>query len=507
MKYLFYLVFFSATLIAHSQTLTPVDVSLTLFYQGLNSPTSIQNCGDSRLFITEQNQGDIEIVDSETGQYIGTFLDVSPLISTGGERGLLSMAFHPNYTQNGFFFINYTNTSGHTVVARYKVSTTNPNVADPNSAQVIITVNQPAANHNGGCLAFGADGYLYIGMGDGGGAGDPQNRAQNPQLLLGKMLRLDVDNGLPYTIPNSNPFVGSSTYLPEIWSIGLRNPWKFSFDRQTGDMWIADVGQNLWEEINMEPAGISGGLNYGWKCYEGNHSFSLTGCLDSSSYTFPVMDFSHGQGFLSITGGYVYRGNRYPALQGMYFWSDYGLGDIMSLARSASGSWVFTNHFPLPAGTTTFGEDMNGELYVAQIGGAIFRMDDTCGDFYPQNESAAGALHCTGGGSQYWWYKDGVEISGATTADYAPSASGEYYAISTNGTCTRQTNSVNWIVVGGIGGCTYANAENYSPNAQVDNGSCTFGTPAECPGDLNGNGFINVDDLSIFLTLYGSFCD
>jgi glucose/arabinose dehydrogenase len=248
------------------------------FITGLSNPIAITNAGDDsgRLFVVLQN-GQIIIHDG-TRVLSKPFIDISSLVSSGSERGLLSVAFHPNHASNGFFFVTYTNINGDTVIARYSVSG-NPNVADPNSANILLTITQPFSNHNGGQLQFGPDGYLYIGMGDGGSGGDPQNNAQNLNTLLGKILRIDVDGGFPYVIPPDNPFRETHGARDEIWSLGLRNPWRFGFDRLTGDLYLADVGQERWEEVNFQPASSLGGENYGWRLMEGNHCFNpSTGC-------------------------------------------------------------------------------------------------------------------------------------------------------------------------------------------------------------------------------------
>lgn len=487
-----------------SQTLTPVGVSLQTFYTGLASPVGLYNCGDERLFILEQNESDIEMI-TTSGQYIGKFLDLTGITSTGGERGLLGLAFHPNYSTNGYFYVNYTNTAGNTVISRYQVSS-NPNVANAASGSIIMTINQPFSNHNGGHIAFGPDGYLYIGMGDGGSGGDPQNYAQNKLSLLGKMLRIDVDNGSPYSVPASNPFVGNSQYLPEIWALGLRNPWKFSFDRQTGDMWIGDVGQNAQEEINMEPAGDAGGSNWGWRCYEGNASFNTSGCQAQNTYDAPVRTYSHsGDGFCSITGGYIHRGTQQPALNGIYFLGDYCSSGLFALRPNGSGGYTSTNMANTGGGVSAFGEDFNGELYVVKHNGTILKINDTC-PFYPTISSNGEGSLDADTGTQYWWYQNDVIISGANSANYTPTASGNYYARVNNGSCTRQTNSIAWLVQSGIPGCTYESASNYNPQAEVDDGSCTF-INCICPADLDQNGIIGVGDLLIFIGEYGSECD
>jgi glucose/arabinose dehydrogenase len=485
-----------------AQNLTPVGVTVQTFYTGLSQPVGIYNCGDDRLFILEQNESDIEIINT-SGQFIGKFLDLTGTTSTGGERGLLGMAFHPNYAENGYFFVNYTNTSGNTVIARYQVSA-NPNVANPSSATVIMTINQPYSNHNGGHIAFGPDGYLYIGMGDGGSGGDPQNYAQNKLSRLGKMLRIDVDSASPYAIPPSNPYVGNSQYLPEIWAIGLRNPWKFSFDRQTGDLWIGDVGQNTQEEIDFEPAGSAGGYNWGWRCYEGNVSHNTSGCQSQSNYNAPIMTYTHAASFCSITGGIVHRGNQQPALNGIYFHGDYCNAGLHAIRPNGSGGYTTTNMASTGGAVTAFGEDNNGELYFAKHNGSIMKINDSC-PFYPSITSDDGTLTATTG-TQYWWYKDDVLIAGENTSNYVPTASGSYYARVNNGSCTRQTNSVEWLVKGGEAGCTYAAATNYNPNAQVDDGSCVFNN-CMCPADFNHDGVIGVTDLLMFIGLYGTTCD
>lgn len=499
------IIFCMITVKLASQSLTPPDAELLPFYSGLASPVGIYHCGDTRLFIPEQSQGDIEIINT-SGGYIGKFLDLTGLISTGGERGLLGMAFHPQYESNGFFYVNYTNTTGSTVIARYQVSS-DINVANPASASILLNIAQPYANHNGGHIAFGPDGYLYIGMGDGGSSGDPQNRSQNPLELLGKMLRIDVDGGTPYAIPPSNPFFGQADTLPEIWALGLRNPWKFSFDALTGDMWIGDVGQNIWEEINMEPAGSTGGSNWGWKCYEGNASYSSFGCQSSSFYDFPVRTYNHStDGFCSITGGAVYRGQNFPSLYGIYFFADYCDGSIIALSPNGLGGYNESSLYEAGAGIVMFGEDVNGELYVVKNTGSILKLQDTC-PFYPNVSSNGNGGLTADQGNQYWWYRNDVLIEGATSQSFTPTQSGQYYARVSNGSCTRQTNSLDWLVVSGIGGCTYLNATNYNAIAVVDDGSCQFSVDCDCPADLDVDGQIGVGDLILFMGQFGSVCN
>ncbi len=353
-------------------------IALERVASGLTLPVGLTHAGDGsrRLFILEQ-LGTIRIV--KQGRLLPTpFLDISSLVTHGGEQGLLGLAFHPGYSGNGLFYINYTDTAGNTVVARYQVSAANPDLADSNSAQTVLRVAQPFANHNGGGLGFGPDGYLYIPLGDGGNAGDPGDRAQNGLVPLGKILRVDVDGddfpGDPdknYHVPASNPFVGNSAYLPEVWALGLRNPWRWSFDRATGDLWIGDVGQGSWEEIDLQPASSTGGENYGWRCYEGNHSFNSAGCQSASAYVFPIYEYDHGPG-CSVTGGYRYRGP-VSAFAGIYFFGDYCSGQIFGATFDGAG-WTVQVALTTPYGISSFGEDEAGEIYLVHHGGEVYRI-------------------------------------------------------------------------------------------------------------------------------------
>ncbi len=466
---------------SNAQEITPLQVQLEVFATGLNNPVGIYHCGDERLFILEQSQGDIEILD-ENGTFINKFLDLTGLITTGGERGLLGLAFHPDYQNNGYFYVNYTNTSGNTVIARYEVSEDNPNLADASSAQIIMTINQPYGNHNGGHIEFGPDGYLYIGMGDGGSGGDPQNYSQNNQSLLGKMLRIDVDNGTPYSVPADNPFVGNPNVLDEIWATGVRNPWKFSFDRVTGDMWMGDVGQNAWEEINFQPADSPGGENYGWRCYEANAPYNTNGCLPSSNYDFPAVAISQGQPYnwCSVTGGMVYRGQQFPGMVGHYLYTDYCAGNILATVHDGNGE--FTTHQAMSNfgfGFVAFGDNHEGELFIAKINNnTIYRIVDVCGDFNPVITVGDGELIASEG-TAYWWYDEDGLIDGATDQNFTPTESGNYYAIVNSGpNCARQTNTIAFVVQ--VSGCTDETACNYDPEADLDDESCLFpGDPCE----------------------------
>jgi hypothetical protein len=345
------------------------------FASGLTSPVCIANEGDDRLFVVNQH-GTISILNSDGTIRSQSFLDIQTRVVYGGERGLLGVAFHPQYQTNGYFYVNYIGNGDSTHISRFKVSIDNQNLADPQSELKLLTIFQPYQNHNGGDLNFGPDGYLYFGLGDGGLAGDPGNRAQNPKEFLGKMLRIDVDHGNPYSIPATNPFYNRTDTLGEIWALGLRNPWRFSFDRLTGDLWIADVGQDAIEEIDFQPAGDKGGENYGWRCFEGNQVYNTSLCNLSELFTFPIYTYPHGSE-CSVTGGYVYRRSETSPYYGYYFFADYCSDRIWTL-HNASGVWI-KEDFGQFAGNnfSTFGEDANGQLYVAGLAsGNIFKIND-----------------------------------------------------------------------------------------------------------------------------------
>lgn len=348
-----------------------------------SSPVGIYHAGDDRLFIVEQN-GTIRIVDN--GSTLATpFLDISNLTNGGGERGLLGLAFHPDYETNGFFYVNYTKSSdGATVIARFEASS-DPNIADTTSRETLLEIDQDFSNHNGGQIQFGPDGFLYIGMGDGGSGGDPNCRAQNDDTLLGKMLRLDVDqntNTAPfYGIPADNPYVGAGDPLDEIWAKGLRNPWRFSFDRMTGDLWVADVGQQQFEEVNFIEAGTAGGINFGWDVKEGFSNFGQTtgNCQPDypspgdPSLTDPVHVYDHSGGRCSITGGYVYRGNSAPDLYGKYLFADFCSRDLYALSFEDNDDVVVESLMQLSGNIRSFGEGNDGELYVTD-GNRVVRL-------------------------------------------------------------------------------------------------------------------------------------
>jgi glucose/arabinose dehydrogenase len=331
---------------------------------GLASPVDIVNAGDrsGRLFAVEQ-AGTIRIIAADR-LIAAPFLDIRSSVLSGGEQGLLGLAFHPQFAVNRRFFVDYTRQSdGATVIAEYLAGATDPNRADASSVKILLTIVQPFANHNGGALRFGPDGYLYIGMGDGGSANDPGNRAQDTQELLGKILRIDVDRGAPYAIPATNPYATAGG-RKEIWALGVRNPWRFNFDRVTGDFFIGDVGQDRLEEIDWRAAGTGAGTNFGWRVMEGDSCTSLAGpvaCFDPS-LTPPILQYGHDLG-CSVTGGTVYRGSAVPALAGRYVYGDFCSGRLWSAAKNALGGFGARDIATTGINITAFGEDEAGELY------------------------------------------------------------------------------------------------------------------------------------------------
>lgn len=368
----------TATEAPAAPTVQPLSaISLTPVLQGLDSPTYLTHAGDERLFITEQ-EGRIQVAqDGEVGAE--PFLDIVDRVGfNSNEQGLLSVAFHPQYESNGYFFVNYTDNNGHTVVSRYQVSE-DENRADVSSEQRVLSVQQPFGNHNGGHIFFGPDGYLYIGMGDGGSGGDPQNNGQNPDTLLGSILRVDVDNVTaeePYAIPPDNPFVDGGG-APEAWAYGVRNPWRMSIDPQTNLFYVADVGQNQYEEVHALALETSAGANFGWNIMEGLHCYNAQEC-DMSGLELPVVEYSHEQGGCSVTGGYVYRGTEHEALAGHYFFGDYCSGFIWSLYQDEQGQWTTGEGALVTADgqITSFGVDVAGEVYVVTREGEIFGIGD-----------------------------------------------------------------------------------------------------------------------------------
>ncbi|MBT8304913.1 MAG: PQQ-dependent sugar dehydrogenase [Bacteroidia bacterium] len=370
-------------LISNSQ-----EISLESFGSGFTNVVDIKNANDNRMFIVEQ-KGIIKVLNADSSVNPTHYMNIDDRVSNlGGEMGLLGLAFHPNYSTNGFLYVNYIsnpvdindpNDFGNTTISRFTVNSTDPddtgfNSVDLDSELIFLSFPQPFGNHNGGSLNFGSDGFLYIGTGDGGDFGDPNNNAQSLNSLFGKILRIDVDNtsnGNNYAIPANNPYLNDAdpSTLPEIWALGLRNPWKFSFDRFTNDMWIGDVGEEDFEEINFAPINSSS-LNYGWRCYEGTSVFDLSGnCPALNSLTFPIAEYSHfnsGNSKCSITGGYRYRGSN-PSTFGNYFFADLCSSEIGRLVEDGN-SWTIEYDIPIPGLLwSTFGEDQSGELYIAAI--------------------------------------------------------------------------------------------------------------------------------------------
>jgi glucose/arabinose dehydrogenase len=366
------------------------QVNLKQFSSGYTSPLDIENCGDSRLFIVQQT-GQIMICDSAGHKRNKPFLDISDsVLFNGGELGLLGCTFDPGYATNGFVYVQYINKSGNIKISRFKRSSINPNIARASSEKLILEITKPPfVSHNGGCIHFGPDGYLYIGLGDGGGAGDPYNLAQDPMSLLGKMLRIDVHNGNPYAIPANNPFVDSANYKKEIWAMGMRNPWRWSFDAVTGAMMIADVGQDAWEEIDRQPPG-KGGQNYGWRCYEGRHAYNTSGCKPKSFYTLPIYEYAHSDstGDCSVTGGFIYRGNKYQSWYGKYFFADYCSGIIKKLTLNVQPVVEEDVYNGDDYSYTSFGEDHNHELYITNINtGIIYHLEPAASQQSIENKS------------------------------------------------------------------------------------------------------------------------
>jgi glucose/arabinose dehydrogenase len=354
--------------------LDQLNIGLEMVVDGLDQPSGFAVAGDgsNRFFILEQ-PGRIRVV-QEGALLEEPFLDITERVGNDAtEQGLLGLAFHPNYTENSFFYVNYTNNDGHTTISRFSVSG-DPNVADSESESLVLFVEQPAGNHNGGHLVFGPDGYLWIGLGDGGASGDRFQNAQNPGTLLGSMLRIDVDGAEPYGVPADNPFVDDPNARSEVWATGLRNPWRYSFDSETGDLYIADVGQGEWEEISVARAGSTGGENYGWPITEGSHCYGTDSCT-TDGLVQPVIEYDHSGGNCAITGGYVYRGSASPGLWGAYLYADYCSGNFWGLRLAEGGAEPRLFFQRDRALFSSFGQDEHGELYILSIeAGAVFHI-------------------------------------------------------------------------------------------------------------------------------------
>ena len=378
---------------------TPPSASLTLELApaigGFTTPLDLQepDDGSRRLFVVEQT-GKIKVIDPNGG-VIAPFIDIAtrPGFTAGGETGLLGLAFHPNYAANGRFFVNYTRNLGaalQTIIAEFTTSPAGSDTADPAGERILLTVDQPFSNHNGGGLAFGQDGFLYIGLGDGGSGGDPLCNGQNLDTLLGKILRIDVNTSPPpgqqYVVPDSNPFANQPDRRGEIWLYGLRNPFRFSFDAVNGDLYIGDVGQSAFEEVDLL-TGSQGGANLGWNLFEGTHPYSSACTQTGSTPTGPIFDYPHTNGDTVVTGGYVYRGTAIRALAGAYVFGDFGSGRIWTLLRDAQGQWVRSPDPVLTMGASnlsSFGQARNGELYVVRYSsGEVARIREAAGSSAP----------------------------------------------------------------------------------------------------------------------------
>lgn len=442
-KYLTLVLVMLATLFVKAQL---PQISLVQLANGYASPVDIKSCGDQRLFIVEQ-KGIIRILYKDGSKQTTPFLDIDARVNNAqDEQGLIGLAFSPNYKQDGYFYVQYTTGPGvdSIRISRFSVLANDSTQADPNSEQVLISYKDLYWNHNGGNLMFGPDGYLYASEGDGGSANDPNGNGQNKNVFFGKILRIDVANQSGYSIPPTNPFVGVTNTKPEIWAYGLRNPWRASFDRVTGDMWIGDVGQNAYEEIDFQGAASTGGENYGWRCREGLHDFNTSGCA-SSGFTDPIHELTRtGNIVCSVTGGYVYRGTQYGKLFGRYLFTDYCAGQFWSISQISSGVFDVDTLVVTPLLTyqlTSFGQDNLGELYVAYRGsssgstGRIYRVTETsnCNPvaFITFKDTLASCSAVTlsalkGDTLTYQWYDVNGPVNGANGYQFSPSQNGWY---------------------------------------------------------------------------------
>lgn len=417
------------------------DLKLKSFASGYDQPVGLENAGDARLFVLEQ-AGVIQIIDSAGSKNTVPFLDISGKVyNRGNEQGLLGLAFHPKYDENGLFVLNYTKSGGTTVIATYKVSS-NPDIADASSEKVLLEIDQPYANHNGGGIAFGPDGYLYIGMGDGGWAGDPKKTGQDKKALLGKMLRIKVEENGSYSIPKDNPYVSNTDYLPEIWAMGVRNPWRFSFDPFNGDLWIADVGQDKWEEIDFQSGKSNGAENYGWRCREGEHDYLPGDCPSDIVLTDPVFEYANNnsQG-CSVTGGYVYRGTQYASLFGAYLFTDFCTGNIWrTQQKDGQFNTSLIDQFKRN-NYSSFGKDVNGELYLCEreSGNIVKLVVSECkpvAHFNGIEDSVvwikgSKLTAAKGNGLSYDWYLDGNSMNNGTN-EIVPESAGTYSCVVKN---------------------------------------------------------------------------
>lgn len=442
-------IFLAIMLLTGILQISKAQITYSLFASGLNYLSDIASCGDNRIF-SVQKPGIISIFDSSGVQNPVPFMDISSRVnSTGLERGLLSLVFANDFLESGVFYVYYSPIGGNdSRISRFRISA-DPDLADTSSEQVIITIPQPVGSHYGGDMAFGKDGYLYIGLGDGGGEGDPDNHAQDTSLWLGKFLRIDVsDTSLAgYTIPPTNPFL-LSPFPDEIWSVGFRNPWRWSFDRMTGDMWIGDVGQVSKEEIDFQPANSHGGENYGWRCYEGTLPYNASNCLPANNFVEPVSEYSHSSG-CSVTGGFVYRGSSYHTMYGKYFYTDWCNAQLRGIIKHGSSFSDTTYLTTFIAGGVTFGEDKWGDLLVGTYtGGEIYRIYDPTAHHVAQIADSDTLQFCLPGpailntppgyGFHYQWNFNGSSI-GTDTSSLAVTQPGNYFVTVTNNAGLPQT--------------------------------------------------------------------
>jgi|JI10StandDraft_1071094.scaffolds.fasta_scaffold37928_3 glucose/arabinose dehydrogenase len=422
---------FPTLFIASFASAQSAALDLVPWAEGFTAPVDVAHNGDDRLFIVQQN-GLIRIVTDSMTVAPTSFLDISDSVVFDGEQGLLGLAFDPDYQSNGFFYVNYISATGglHSRISRFSVSS-DLNLADPASEQIIYTVDQPFSNHNGGDLDFGPDGFLYIAFGDGGDAGDPLGNAQDLSDPLGDIIRIDVsDTTGIYTIPEDNPYLLTPGVLPEIWASGLRNPYRFGFDRTTGDLWLGDVGQGAYEEIDLIDALNAGGENFGWRCYEGFEEYNTEDCGPIGDYQLPVVvHFNGGDGWCAIIGGRVYRGTQWPNLVGRYIYTDFCVGEFWSITELAPGNYF--SEAILTEGTisgwSSIGEDASGELFASNVSnGMIYKIIDACPVAPPTITFTNGELVSTPA-SSYLWYFNGEPIPGATEQTYLPVENGEYF--------------------------------------------------------------------------------
>jgi glucose/arabinose dehydrogenase len=405
----------------------PPLISYQTILSGLSSPVDVVNAGDgsNRLFIVQQGGRILVWNGTVTKELINLGAGGENIISTGGERGLLSMAFHPLYdgSSNRYFFVYYTDINGDLALRRYQTSIADADVADVSSRQLLLTIPHPGqSNHNGGKLNFGTDGNLYFATGDGGGGGDVPNNAQNHALLLGKMIRIRVDNfdDAPfYTVPSDNPYLADASFDPKIFALGFRNPFRWSFDRLNGNMWIGDVGQSSREEINFRtPQAAAAGSNYGWRCYEGNQPFNTSGCAAISSYVFPVFDYAN-PGSAAVTGGFVYRGAEYPGFRGYYIATDFFSGNVFLVWPNGSGGWNNSTQPSVQSSISGFGEAEDGTLYAASLGGTLFKVVASGGTVLPVVLTSFGA-HPFNGGNEIRWTTEAEKGTAYFIVEYAP---------------------------------------------------------------------------------------